>query len=388
MAITVTTDLPPITLSGNPMVLVANSDDFEYDLYTIFLYIFIKIGEDFVNIHTDSVQVDSEGNAQFDLSGIISRQSAPTLPNPIADLTIEKDESAVVIYKYALADGYGIPFTINEPEITSDELFAIPGGLADQVLEAIEAGDSTIASYLLDSGVILTNAPANKRVYPGQPEVIRFCNLTDVSLNIKLKVEQFLFSEADSIVTEILTAELDAYSLYSMNVTPAIAFELDDDCHRWEVFLTDDNNDDITERLSYVHPEFPAVQTKTIIFQNSLGGFDTVAAIGAMAQVADGQGIGGYRPLRTIMRNVLIPVQDRRTATNKFSGALGYFSHEEFQWLQEFFLSEQRFIEVDEQLLPITLLNSDMPNGTDEPPAELAIELSVGLAQRYYTKPR
>jgi len=393
--LTVTRDLPAISLSGNPMVIEVNSDNFEDSgdprpFYALILDLYIYQDSSYVYLTSESIQVDEDGNASFDISELINREISPSHPyNDLDETTLlVKDANAVARIAYKISEGYGIPYVIQTEEIDNADYYAIPGGFADSLLEEIEEASSDQVDYIETKKMFLTNQHDGKKVALNQFECLRWLNSSESSASIKLKVKEYLFSEDDEIETTIYSGSLDALSLYSFNVTPGVAFTPDSDTYKWEIYLTDGSDVLISEVLEYRFTEVPVTNERFILFQNSVGGFDTVRAVGDFISALEGMNSVVYLPEKTTLRNTLTPQQDRSVTRNVFKGKIGYLTNAELQWLAELFLSEQRFIIINEKAVEIAMLNSDYLNQTDQPPAEFNIEAVVGVMDKFYSKAR
>jgi hypothetical protein len=392
--ITVTRDLPLISLSGNPMVIEVNTDnDWDgyapRDFYTLFLDLYIYVNDAYVFLHTFSIQVDEDGNGSFDISSIVNRQMSPSVlwPLDVSHLS-GKDAAAVVRLAYKISEGYGIPFVTQEPEIDNTDYYAIPGGFSDSLLEEIENLDSDQLTYIETEKMFLTNIPTGKRVALNQPECVRWLNSSEAAATVKVIVKEYAFTDDSTTVTQITTLSLEALSLYSFNVTPGIAFTPAADTYKWEIYLTNSSDVVISEVLEYRFPDLPVTNERFFIFQNSLGGFDTARAVSSFIGEAENEAPAAYLPIKTTLRNSLTPVQDRYASINVVKGSFGYLTNNELAWLIELLHSEQKYMVSGSSLLPATRRTSSMPYVSDQPPATVEIEFVVGVADMFYTKAR
>ena len=391
MTLTVTRNLPLVSPSGNPMVVKVNTTN-QYDIesnprpfYSLFIDIISEMGSPFTTIHTDNIQPDNDGNAMFDISEIIKNQVTPSLPWPLDENSqAVKDEEAVFKFHFKIYEGYGLPFETYAPVITSDSLYAIPGGLSFDLLTEIENADSNQYSFLMANQLFLTNQPRNKRSSSKQTETLRWFNYQIEAVPAKLFVKQFSFNTEESTITELWSGTLDELSLYDFNITPDIAFSLADNTDKWEVYLTDDTLSVISEVMSYRLPDLPYKNNRVLMFQNSLGGFDSVLATGDFHSKLEREENISFQPLNTAIRKALIPTQERPKALNIFSGSIGYFSESELSWLSDLFLSEKRYMIQDDKLSNIVLRQNEQAVGSDSSPTNIEIEAILGVADFFF----
>jgi len=381
--ISITRDIGLVSFSGNPILLGVQSFNYldgESNprlFYNMFCDIFLEDPEeDGEPIETISIQPDSNGLGQFDLSGTLEKYTKPTLPFPIDELTqAVKDADAVVKFWITLYDGYGIPFVKQEPYHTSDPYYAIAGGLSDDVLIDIEENTSNGYAFMVDNKFFLTSQPDNKKTFNNQIELLRFFNSSESQITINLKVKEYLIDDSTDEQT-LWSGNLDALSLYTFNVSPGIVFSLNEKTYKWEIWLA--NIEEVSNVMSYVKSDILTGNPRQFFMQNSLGGFDSVISTGKRILTTEGETQGGYIAKTGSVRKWLEPIQERRFSKNIYRGSLGYFTNNELDWLKEFFISESKFIVQDGKLLEVTLRQNEFPGATDDPPGSIDIEAVIG----------
>ncbi|MDD2279472.1 MAG: hypothetical protein PHS05_10470 [Bacteroidales bacterium] len=143
-----------------------------------------------------------------------------------------------------------------------------------------------------------------------------------------------------------------------------------------------------TEVVSFNHTDQPLPSIRNIIFQNSLGGYDTILANGMLTRIVVGSGVVGQIAKTGSLRKWEEPLQERKRGLKKLQGTLGYYTNDELNWLIDFFLSEERYLIDDDgsTLLKLVSLNSEVPEHVEEPPAEFAIEAELGTVFTRYFK--
>ncbi len=410
--ISVTRNIPLVSFSGNPMVIRVNTTNHVNSgdprpNYILLLSIYDE-DPDIGNpdpIHTDSIQVDNDGNGYFDISEIINPLLSPTFPWPLpVSPVVTKDTGATFEFWYTIREGYGEDFEIQPPEITSDKHYAIPGGLSDQLLSKIEDASSDQYTFLLANKLFLTNQPRSKRVTPDQPQITRFFNGPDELTDAKVIVTQHDFFTGNLSNTYIWEGTLEPFTLYNINISPGQAFTLNQNTDAWSVcvandtydlllsednfLITDEDNVPIiictdynmliSELMNFRLTDLPAKNNRSLIFQNSMGGFDSVFSSGDFLGLIEAKENISFQPIKTTLRNSLLPIQERPQGTKIFSGSIGYLSNSELNWLQDLFLSEQVFLYQDNELYAAALQRDNFPMFSDNPPGSIEIKAVLG----------
>lgn len=387
----ITRSIGLVEFSGNPVMLGVRSYDYDHPFYTIFLrisFIFPVNAPTSKPIFELSASVDKDGFTSFDLSPILKQWVNAKLLWPISSSNIAwKDTDACIKFWFELRDGYGVPFSKNQIAFDTPShapFLAIPGGLPDHVLEDIERNNSNAFAWLSSNDIILTSQPNLKRSMEGQPEIFRFFNSSSSDRGAKLIISQTDFDGNVSSLTA-WSGTLDALSMYSFNVTPNAAFVLSPSTCQWEAFLVDSSDNPISESLSWRRLDLPPSNPRTIIFQNSLGGFDSILSVGARDITHEGETLGSFVAHSSSVRRWLEPRQERRKSTSVYRGSLGFFTNAELKWLREFFASERKWL-VDEEgkLQPLRLRQDSFPGETDDPPGRIDIEAEIGAPQSFF----
>lgn len=385
--ISITRDIGLVSFTGNPIMLGVQSYNHEdgsgnpRPFYTIFCEIFTSNpsgGGDPYDVL--SINPDANGVGQFDLAPVLKDLTKPTLPWPIeAETQAVKDTNATVSFWYRLRDGYGVPFVQQAVVHTSSQCYAIPGGLADSILEDIEDGTSNCYAFISSNKIFLTSIPEKKRTYPTQIELLRFFNyLSSGTGTHSLKLKQYMWDGTNSTTT-VWSGSLDFLSLYSFNVTPS-HLEISANAVWWEVWVEFSGADPviISEKVSYRKNEEHPTNPRLFVMQNSLGGFDTLVAVGNRTLTSEGEAASGYVAKTSAVRKWLEPLQERRVTKSIYKGSLGYFTSDELNWLREFFMSPEKYLYDAGKLELIMLRQSDFPSDTDEPPGKIEIEAVLG----------
>jgi hypothetical protein len=256
--ISITRNLGTVIFVGNPLVIPIQTDNHlsggvARPFYTVFCEIFLSnpaLGGS--PVFVDSIQVNASGKGIFDVAAILRQYAKPSLPWPVTPETqAVVDVNASVPFWLRFSDGYGLPFVKQSPVLTTDVLYAIPGGLSDSIMEQIEAADSNPTAFLQDNKIFLTSQPQGKRSKNLQPELLRFLNLNANPLfKFYLVVKQTNFS-GKTFFTVLWEGYLPYCSLITFNVTPGLVFNLVNNVVEWEVFLRGEAIDTFEEVYNY-----------------------------------------------------------------------------------------------------------------------------------------
>lgn len=157
--------------------------------------------------------------------------------------------------------------------------YAIKAGLANEDFYAY--GDTFFNKYQLGARQFLTWQPNYKRVATDQEEYLHFLlNFTPKPQILKLRVQSY---NADGIAGDAYTAMSVANPvLYSVVCCPVgmKALNIPSDAARYDIWLSNQHDKRVSEVRTYMvdhsHEEFD----RSIIFVNSLGGWDTLRLTG------------------------------------------------------------------------------------------------------------
>jgi hypothetical protein len=406
--ITITRNLPLVSFAGNPMKVTVQTNNtlgpgyVPRQFYTIFCKVRFAFYTDestlFEETIIDSAEPDTEGNVTFDLSKIIKDKIAPTFQDPQSESNFFVKDYCVAKFYLSFADGYGIPFVVQAYQAEESELYAIPGGLSDWMLEELEADDSNAFTFLQEHEMFLTNQPANKIVKSGQPELLRFFNSLLTWQNEPVPTQNFILKlrefnlNGEEYISTITTGSFERLAMYSLNVTPGVIFTLNNGTDSWEIWLElspREGYNYLSEVVSYKRDERKEPRSKYFIFQNSMGGFDSVAATGRIVSSLEGESSVNMLPVSTNLRSYFNINQDRAMCNRIFKGFIGLFSSDCLDWLQEFFRSEKRQYVGDKRLENVGLRISAFPIDSDLPvPSEVEIEAYIGIPDSFVTRIR
>ncbi len=384
MALTILTDLPLLSLNGNPMKVKVNTDNLlDYStrrpFYTIILNIYDKSDDSLIK--SLSAEPDDDGNVWFDLANAFY-DLKPTLFYNFKFSDFHKDTNDIRKFYFKLAEGYGIPYIEQSESFTSNDYYVIPGGVSDNILKTYY-NDGTSFYYEITNvkNIFLTNQPDRKTVLTEQPEILRYFHNHSSNRTVDLKSRRLLPNGTTETVT-VESATMSAYSLYSINAMPSNCRGLE--AIEYTLWL-EASGVVISNELTYILDNFIPDNTRYVYFQNSLGGFDCVALTGKMLNEIELQSATFFTPLVNQLRDVLEPGQERALGIRYLTGTVGWKNKEEMEWLTELLLSEQRLL-VTGSWFETVIITPDrrQTSSDDNVPQTMNLEMIIGVPDFFF----
>ncbi|WP_254561797.1 DUF5977 domain-containing protein [Dyadobacter diqingensis] len=159
------------------------------------------------------------------------------------------------------------------------KMYAIKAGLANEDFYAY--GDSFFKSWQSNAKQFLTWQPNFKSIAPTQEEYLSFVlNFTPKPQTLKLRVQAY---GADGAISETVTAmSLQNPVLYSVICCPvgASILKLPSTIAKYDVWLSNENNQRVSEVRTYLIDRTDQEFERSVLFVNSLGGWDTLRLTG------------------------------------------------------------------------------------------------------------
>lgn len=382
MALTVSQQLPSLSLAGNNMRIAISTDNL-IDSVTgkrrPFYIIFLQIFNDGVLLFEESLEPDANGVSTFNISEIVSAAIKPTLFYPHS--VMEVDQGAIAPLSFKMAEGFGIPFVKGEFQLITGDFLAMPGGCADWYLKQLEEANSDFGSQLMAANHFLTNQPQERTLPPDAFAIVRAIIGISGSGSFSLRGVKTLSNGTTENVT-LYSNSLDGGYLFEFNVSPAkftgaVSY----------TFWLHENQTDlpITPIYTYHVSQNISLQQRNIIFRNSLGGWDTACATGRFITEMELQRTSFESPIITRFRDTLQPGADRAMGIRFMKGSIGFVTNEELNWLQELALSEEVYIVTERGLESIVLKVDRWPIADDDlGPKTLTIEAIVGNSDFFF----
>ena len=315
-----------LCLSRNiPKVIVSSEDVFSFEL---------KKGEDV--LFSASYTPDKNNRAEIDIREIVHTSLSFTL----------KEQTTSYVQSNLVAD-----FTIS---LNSGELTAS--------FRAIRAGvdRSSVDAAIFLKANFLTWQPQVKKVTYSTPEYLTFYAVSDCVVRLKA-----YFNEGEETTSEeIELYNASAGSAYTLPMEYAvIAAKLDSRFPSfYDVWVEDTVGARLTYVQRYVASDILSEREHWILFENSLGGIDTIRAYGQCDFTAD----------HTHNIAVIDEVSTEYSVDTEriFEKSTGYLTPQERTWLLDFLPSAQKYIFAGNALRPIVVTEDNTAYTEEDLPSE------------------
>lgn len=315
-----------LCLSRNiPKVIVSSEDVFSFEL---------KKGEDV--LFSASYTPDKNNRAEIDIREIVHTSLSFTL----------KEQTTSYVQSNLVAD-----FTIS---LNSGELTAS--------FRAIRAGvdRSSVDAAIFLKANFLTWQPQVKKVTYSTPEYLTFYAVSDCVVRLKA-----YFNEGEETTSEeIELYNASAGSAYTLPMEYAvIAAKFDSRFPSfYDVWVEDTVGARLTYVQRYVASDILSEREHWILFENSLGGIDTIRAYGQCDFTAD----------HTHNIAVIDEVSTEYSVDTEriFEKSTGYLTPQERTWLLDFLPSAQKYIFAGNALRPIVVTEDNTAYTEEDLPSE------------------
>lgn len=315
-----------LCLSRNiPKVIVSSEDVFSFEL---------KKGEDV--LFSASYTPDKNNRAEIDIREIVHTSLSFTL----------KEQTTSYVQSNLVAD-----FTVS---LNSGELTAS--------FRAIRAGvdRSSVDAAIFLKANFLTWQPQVKKVTYSTPEYLTFYAVSDCVVRLKA-----YFNEGEETTSEeIELYNASAGSAYTLPMEYAvIAAKFDSRFPSfYDVWVEDTVGARLTYVQRYVASDILSEREHWILFENSLGGIDTIRAYGQCDFTAD----------HTHNIAVIDEVSTEYSVDTEriFEKSTGFLTPQERTWLLDFLPSAQKYIFAGNALRPIVVTEDNTAYTEEDLPSE------------------
>lgn len=315
-----------LCLSRNiPKVIVSSEDAFSFEL---------KKGEEV--LFSASYTPDKNNRAEIDIREIVHTSLSFTL----------KEQTTSYVQSNLVAD-----FTIS---LNSGELTAS--------FRAIRAGvdRSSVDATIFLKANFLTWQPQVKKVTYSTPEYLTFYAVSDCVVRLKA-----YFNEGEETTSEeIELYNASAGSAYTLPMEYAVIAEKFDSRFPsfYDVWVEDTVGARLTYVQRYVASDILSEREHWILFENSLGGIDTIRAYGQCDFTAD----------HTHNIAVIDEISTEYSVDTEriFEKSTGFLTPQERTWLLDFLPSAQKYIFAGNALRPIVVTEDNTAYSEEDLPSE------------------
>ena len=259
-----------------------------------------------------------------------------------------------------------------EPAVDTErvlpKMYAIKAGLSNE--DFYSHGDTFFKNWQLGARQFLTWQPNYKRVDVGQEEYLYFLlNFTPKPQQLRLRMQYHCSDGSSSETVTVMT--LDNPLLYSVVCVPVGVDPLGIPAGavRYEVWLSNEQDKRVSEVRSYLMDHIHEVYDRSILFVNSLGGFDTLRLNGQAQRT-----LKVAQTVAELERPADAPVDFSELKVISIEGeqeisiSTGYFKRnaaDYLQYLDELLLSDEIYLITEKGHRPLQLLTSSLQDQAD-----------------------
>ncbi|WP_187261331.1 SprB repeat-containing protein [Pontibacter beigongshangensis] len=325
---------------------------------------------------------EADGGTEFDVSEILDAFVEPHLPD-FNQAEVKRADKAFKRFYLRYREVYGDPVTLS-PVVVQDNRYVLCGGL-----EALEYYAQTYSAFKAGVKPFFTWEPTTRRVFTAQPEFLYFMpddfSLTDFRVRVRVT-----FTDSSSYTyTAFTQAGIKRFELWCIPVghdqLGLAALQPGKTVRSWQVWVIDEMNRSLSEIRTFVLNTKNYLHTRFVLFANSVGGYNTLAATGRgkYSLDADAQLVE-----RRLPRNGM---EGDSTVISKFGKptlqlSTGEKSREEMHALQDFLISEDVQFIGPGRYIPARLGDRSVVISDDENRTP-AFEFDLVLPKRYRYTP-
>lgn len=380
MALTFLKEPPPVSLTGNP-ILVSCSSPLEKDFLRIHVDIYVadppilrKVGH----------LVKSGNTAEFDVSSILDQKGNPqfTFPESSDNLLIKHEMFSIRYYLKFYTTHYENGETVNSDIYAKGFFHALQGGIPEDLEAMYNQLNTDFYSELQKNKQFLSWSPQTTYISPEQT-VKLFWMQREGDTSVKLKIRKH--TEQGESEETLQTLSLESYEVVELCVSPAL---LDlEDATSYTVFLANSSNEIISEERNFILDKSYYKRNDCFLFQNSLGAFDTIWAKG---QRKDEVEVDRSSYTKSTNHNYDITSRSsfntRGIVLQKNTSEIGYITNPEvLECFQEILLSENVYWLDESRSWPINILSSKTTLVEDKTDYwSVKLNWKKSLQSRYY----
>jgi hypothetical protein len=342
------------------------SDPVLRDGFKLITRTYLNIDSEDTFLGEDRIVPDTDGYANFNLSGFLKPQMENTslflFPETLNDIIIDRTAQCKKFFiKYA-----EIYDDIVRKLYSSDEdpNYIIPGGIDFIKLAKYHEDESSFWDMMQYNKDFLTWQPVNKSIWARQPEKLYYLVWKADTTTIKLMVKMYYTDDTTATITKE-TQACSQYQLYecvvSYNKFDLINEEAshDKEIEKYEVWIADQDDAKISISRFYTLDRKVYTNARIFIFRNSLSGYDTLRCTGESVKTTD-----LTRTTIEVLNDFDFTSKDAQLKNNivfesqKFKTNTGFITKEYTEYLREFELSGEIYEFVLNRLYPILLVST------------------------------
>jgi hypothetical protein len=315
----------------------------------------------------DYLQPNAAGSVFHDVSQFVYVRNDSFLIFPPLENT-NNVTGMLTTFRLRVSEIYGAP-PVSRALLTDEPYYALPGNLNTNMLAKLNELTLTFSEYLKSKKRFLTNQPRTKYINIYSPEKLwwfAFDNISDARLKC------ILYFDDDDVIDflfDVIGTDPDN-NLYEFNLNPRFnEMHLESPTGaglvKIEAFLFSDNDDIISEIFTYI-VEDEHYLDRHFIFRNSYGVYECCKCTGVSEQSIDfdrefvNNNLGdNFMPKAKETNQAYIETK------REYKLSTGYFEKEHEDWWLEFMASPDVYLVHNNRLYPVVLTNKDVSCAKD-----------------------
>jgi hypothetical protein len=368
MAITATILGEAVQLAGNPVEIKCTGGSIPEGTtnYKILLKVISEDGKLTNFPKTDAITPDINGEALFDISGLVDQPVKAVFQYPPSGPIVSYATQAFNIQIQPGESWMDSEGVTQESWGSISSVFQIlKGGISQRQLNMMRDAGTNFYQFYLTSGKFLTARPWGESVHPQQPVKLWFMPIASVSATFNVKG----YYNDDSNSTHSTAVNLDKDKLYEFNCNPGLlGLDLEPENKRmkfFEVWLSSGGNI-ISEVFRFTIDWSYCERPVFMFFANTFGGADDVYLKGFIQDKFNVEGTTVYKPA-TREDSVYDPtlIVTNKAGQNKWSVNSGFKSLTYIQFLRDLMVTRQAWYaytnvsQTTRIIIPVIIDNAD-----------------------------
>lgn len=332
------------------------------DFFKIGLQLFLKSGSEWIQLGEDNAPVDSSGDAGFDIHTLFADRiySEFKFPEASNQILINRP-NAIGEYKIRYFEQYGNPI-IARRLAESDSFFAMVGGISHLQQAIYNRQASSYWEKLGYNQYFLTWSPKTKLIDRYTTEKLFYLVRDEIS-SLVLKIEiNYNNSTSQTIISKVTVVSPVNKGIYEIACSPNVLQLSGYDTgtiDSYRVWMEDENADRISEirtfNMDYQYHE----NVREFLFQNSLGGFDTLRITGDVEDNLEYERTSISKVLGAAFTEMDHQIAAGSVSEQKvYKANTGWISKEDASWIRDFLLSRQVYQINKGKLVPILITSA------------------------------
>ncbi len=368
------------------------TDEVARTFFKIGLQLLILNGSTFEKVGEDALPVDNNKMALFDIHNLFADQLESEFKFPDAsDQLIILRSNMCREYRIRYFERFGSGQT---PQILteSDSFFILKAGISHLQEAIYNRQESSLWEKITYNDYFLTWQPKSKLIDRYQTEKLYYL-VQDTKTSLDLKIEiTYNDGTAQSTVTKESIANPQVKGVYefalTLNTLQLSGYDGSTIQH-FRAWVEDGDSNRISEIRTFEMDYEPHENIRYFLFQNSLGGFDTLRITGDVSDSIEHERVD----ITKILGSAFTEVDHKIEAgiireIKKYSANTGWKTEADVSWLRDFLLSKQIYQVSDaNKLIPILITSTSANQRRDRDDLfSISFEYRRAFNNKFYSK--